>query len=625
MCNVVDVYTLEFNASVSKSKIFADMIQQSADAMIYITPDFTINFVNRAAEEMFGWTLPEIKGKPITIFHDQEMTSEQKKEMFSNLYSGNPHEFEGIRKHKDGSTFYCQIKISPLFTEKSRIYGYLGTIRDITEEKQNEDSFIKEIDLLTGLIGTARAIVAVLDRQGEIVYYNPHMEKLSGYKLKEVRGDDWFSRFIPEREREKTKSVFKKAIAGHPAEGNVNPIVTKKGKEIIVEWYDTVLKDDNGEVTGLLAIGNDITQRVETEEKLKTIYENMPGGILMIGQDYIIKDVNYRTCEITGYRREELVGQLCDIVCPKGSASKKCPIWEEELEGFRGMETTIKCKNGIKKPILKNAQEITIKGDTYILELFQDISERKNAEENVIEAKKAAEKANQAKSEFLANMSHELRTPLNSVIGFSDILSKEVRGELNDPQKKYVSNIAKSGNHLLSLINDILDLSKIEAGQEQLEYSSFDLHEVLDEISILIKPLTSKKKIDLQMDLPSEDIRVYADRKKFKQIMYNLLSNASKFTPDKGTITIIANQEKDKLKVAVSDTGIGIPKADQTTIFEPFQQVKSSKSSEHKGTGLGLSIVRELVEMHGGQVALKSEVGKGSTFTFTVPDKPTAD
>jgi PAS domain S-box-containing protein len=574
---------------------------------------------------MFGWTLPEIKDKQITIFHDQELTSQQKKEMFSNLYSGKPHEVEGIRKRKDGSTFYCQIKISPLFTEKSRIYGYMGIVRDITEEKQNEDSLVKELDLLTGLIGTARVIVAVLDRQGKIVYCNPHTEKITGYKLKEIKGDDWFSRFVPGRERERIKSVFKKAICGHPTEGNVNPIVTKEGKEIVVKWYDTALKNDDGEVTGLLSIGNDITQRVEAEEKLKTIYENMPAGILMIGQDYIIKDVNYRTCEITGYKREELVGQLCDIVCPKGSASKQCPIWEDGKEGFRGMDTTIKCKNGRKKPILKNAQEISIKGDTYILELFQDISERKTAEENAIKAKRTAEKANQAKSEFLANMSHELRTPLNSIIGFSDILSKEVRGELNDPQKKYVSNIAKSGNHLLSLIDDILDISKIEAGQEQLEYSSFELHEVLDEISILIKPLTSKQGIDLQMDLPSEEIRVYADRKKFKQIMYNLLSNATKFTPAKGTITIIANQKKDKLKVAVSDTGIGIPESEQTTIFEPFQQVKSSKSSEHKGTGLGLSLVRELVEMHDGKVELKSEVGKGSTFTFTIPDKPTAD
>ncbi|WP_158008565.1 PAS domain S-box protein [Methanohalophilus portucalensis] len=616
---------LEFNAPVNKSKVFEDMIQQSTDAIIYTNPDFTINFVNRTAEEMFGWTLPEIKGKPITILHEQELTSEQKKEMFSDLYSGKPHEIEGIRKCKDGSTFYCQIKISPLFTEKSRIYGYLGIMRDITEEKKNEDSLVKEIDLLTGLIGTARVIVTVLDRQGKIVYCNPHMERISGYELKEVKGEDWFSRFIPGREKERTRSVFKKAIAGHPTEGNINPIVTRKGNEVTVEWFDTALKNENGEVTGLLAIGNDITQRVEAEEKLKTIYENMPGGVLMIDQDYIIKDVNYRTCEITGYKGEELVGQLCDIVCPKGSASKQCPIWEDGKEGFRGMDTTIKCKNGRKKPILKNAQEISIKGDTYILELFQDISERKTAEENAIKAKRTAEKANQAKSEFLANMSHELRTPLNSIIGFSDILSKEVRGELNDPQKKYVSNIAKSGNHLLSLIDDILDISKIEAGQEQLEYSSFELHEVLDEISILIKPLTSKKRIDLQMDLPSEEIRVYADRKKFKQIMYNLLSNATKFTPAKGTITIIANQKKDKLKVAVSDTGIGIPESEQTTIFEPFQQVKSSKSSEHKGTGLGLSLVRELVEMHDGQVELKSEVGKGSTFTFTIPDKPTTN
>ncbi|WP_164999274.1 PAS domain-containing protein [Methanohalophilus profundi] len=321
---------LEFNAPVSKSKIFEDMIQQSTDAIIYTNPDFTINFVNRTAEEMFGWTLPEIKGKPITILHEQELTSEQKKEMFSNLYSGEPHEFEGIRKRKDGSTFYCQIKISPLFTEKSRIYGYLGKIRDITEEKQNEGSLLKEIDLLTGLIGTARVIVAVLDRQGKIVYYNPHMEKLSGYELKEVKGEDWISRFIPEKEKERTRSVFKKAIAGHPNEGNVNPIVTKEGNEVIVDWYDTALKDDEGEVTGLLAIGNDITQKAEAEEKLKTIHENMPGGILMIDQDYIIKDVNYRTCEITGYKREELVGQLCDIVCPKGSTSKNAPYGERD-------------------------------------------------------------------------------------------------------------------------------------------------------------------------------------------------------------------------------------------------------------------------------------------------------
>jgi len=293
--------------------------------------------------------------------------------------------------------------------------------------------------------------------------------------------------------------------------------------------------------------------------------------------------------------------------------------------------------------------------------LQAEVAERQRAEAAAQEAREVAETATRVKSEFLANMSHELRTPLNAIIGFSEILEDQTFGEMNKRQARYVTNILTSGRHLLQLINDILDLAKIEAGRLELAVETFEVPAALQDVANIVKTLANKKNIILTVDLPPHLPPLTADQPKFKQIMYNLLSNAIKFTPDGGTVTVTARVERESgrvgdsaenggrgdeetkrpgddassatlsptpplpssryLRIAVSDTGIGIKAEDQDRVFGEFEQVDSSYARQQQGTGLGLALTRRLVELHGGRIWVESEgtEGMGATFVFTLP------
>lgn len=258
---------------------------------------------------------------------------------------------------------------------------------------------------------------------------------------------------------------------------------------------------------------------------------------------------------------------------------------------------------------------------------------QEEAKEALLERNEALEisnrnldQANRAKSAFLANMSHELRTPLNAIIGFSEVLEDQTFGELNAKQGKYVRNIRSSGKHLLNMINDILDLSKIEAGKLELRPERFAIKETVDGILEIVKVLASKKNVDLHCCLDPALTEIEADPKQFKQIVYNLLSNAVKFTPEGGKVELkttlretAGSEVRRFAEISVSDTGIGIAPEDHDKVFNEFQQIDDSYSRQQEGTGLGLALSKKLVEMHGGEIGFASEKGKGTTFTFTIP------
>jgi signal transduction histidine kinase len=229
------------------------------------------------------------------------------------------------------------------------------------------------------------------------------------------------------------------------------------------------------------------------------------------------------------------------------------------------------------------------------------------------------EAANRHKSEFLANVSHELRTPLNAIIGFSEVLGERMFGELNEKQAEYTEDILSSGRHLLSLINDILDLAKIEAGRMELELTKFDLPSAVENALILVRERTTRHGIKLERVIDEKLGDFVGDERKVKQILLNLLSNAVKFTPEGGQIKVEASLGDSAAIVSVTDTGIGIAKEDQEAIFEEFRQVGSNYAHKREGTGLGLTLTRKFVELHGGKIWVESEPAKGATFTFTLP------
>jgi len=226
--------------------------------------------------------------------------------------------------------------------------------------------------------------------------------------------------------------------------------------------------------------------------------------------------------------------------------------------------------------------------------------------------------ASQHKSEFLANMSHELRTPLNAIIGFSEVLSERMFGDLNEKQEEYLKDIHASGTHLLSLINDILDLSKIEAGRMELELTDFHLPTALDSALTLVRERAGRRGIALHLSIDDRLGQIQADERKVRQVVLNLLSNAIKFTPEGGRIDVGAVPTDGFVAVSVSDTGVGIAPEDQEAVFEEFRQVGTA-DKKVEGTGLGLALSRKFIELHGGKIWVKSQVGEGSTFTFTVP------
>jgi signal transduction histidine kinase len=219
-------------------------------------------------------------------------------------------------------------------------------------------------------------------------------------------------------------------------------------------------------------------------------------------------------------------------------------------------------------------------------------------------------------------MSHELRTPLNAIIGFSEVLQEKLFGELNEKQAEYTSDILTSGQHLLSLINEILDLSKVEAGRMELEVAPFDLPLAIDNARTFVRERALKHGINLDIDVDDRLGEYLGDERKIKQILLNLLSNAVKFTPEGGRISITANKTDNGVEISVTDTGIGIPPTEQPTIFEEFRQVGGDYAHKKEGTGLGLTLAKKFVELHGGKIWVESEVAKGSAFIFTLPEKP---
>lgn len=239
---------------------------------------------------------------------------------------------------------------------------------------------------------------------------------------------------------------------------------------------------------------------------------------------------------------------------------------------------------------------------------------------DLVEAKIIAETASRAKSDFLANVSHELRTPLNAVLGFSEIMRDGMVGPVTDEQKEYLTDIMESGQHLLDLINDILDLSKVEAGKMELEPSEFDFRELVERSLIMFKEKAFKHKMEAGYEAGDEIGTVVADERRLKQVLFNLLSNAFKFTPDGGRITVRARLiPGEQIECSVEDSGIGIKEEDIPRLFKPFEQLEATLTKEHGGTGLGLALCKRIVELHGGRIWVESEFGKGSRFKFTFP------
>ncbi|MEW6410042.1 MAG: ATP-binding protein [Nitrospirota bacterium] len=391
-------------------------------------------------------------------------------------------------------------------------------------------------------------------------------------------------------------------------------------------------------------------------KKLTNAVEQAAESVVITDTRGTIQYVNPAFSAISSYSKEEALGNNPRIL----NSGKNPPglfkgMWETILSGRVWKGTVInKKKTGelyyeemTVTPVMDNQGKIT-----NFIAIKKDVTERVRAEEELQAAMKQAESASRAKSEFLALMSHEVRTPLNSIIGFSDMLAEGIEGPLTEKQKEHINSIHKSGEHLLSLINDILDLSKIEAGKMDLELNKFLLRDLLNSSLLFFREKARSHNIEISLKMEDEGIIIEADIRRLRQVMLNLLSNAIKFTPDGGSVRVTARKVRnmnviarsvsgpeqsegtrneiatpsarndslrDFIEISVEDTGIGISKEDQAKLFQPFQQIESDIVRKVGGIGLGLAISKKFVELHGGRIWVESEVGKGSRFVFVIP------
>jgi two-component system, sensor histidine kinase and response regulator len=373
-------------------------------------------------------------------------------------------------------------------------------------------------------------------------------------------------------------------------------------------------------------LNDEIVERRKTEKRLQnalettnSILELMPAGVVIIDDKKIIRRANKTALQMMGKTVDEVCDHVCHgLMCP--AQEGQCPVWDLGST-VNNSERVLLGPAGAKIPILKSGIPIVMNDEDVLLEVFLDISDRKEMEERLIEARKVAEMASKAKSEFLATMSHEIRTPMNAIIGFTDML---LGTKLSAEQQEFVQAVNHGGESLLGLINDILDFSKIEARKLEVENIEFNLQELISRVGVVNKGRVEEKGLEFEQSVPTLDLLLVSDPARLQQILTNIISNATKFT-SQGRITLEVRMKEEAeetitLDFAVTDTGIGIPTERQTSIFEAFTQADGSVTRKYGGTGLGLTIANQLVGLLGGTtLKVQSREGAGSTFSFELP------
>ncbi len=499
---------------------------------------------------------------------------------------------------------------------------------------------------LEELLESAPDAILELDGRGRIVLLNRMAEQLFEYTREEMLGQP-VEMLLPAelhaRHLQHRASYMKAPVTRTMGSGLQLEARRKNGTLFPVEISLSPVRSESG--IHVTAVIRDITERKAIEEQQREAEQRFRLMIAAV-KDYAILTLdaggnvvswNSGAERIKQYTAEEIIGQHFSVFyLPEEKHTKPLEglniakaTGKFEDEGWRVRKDGSRFWASVTLTAVRNLEGVLVG----FSKVTRDLTERKKVEEELQavrdnyvrtleERNREAEQSNRLKTEFLANMSHELRSPLHTIIGFAELLAEETAGRLNDKQKRFIGHIHNDSQHLLELINDLLDLSKIEAGRVELRRETFDIGPVVEETLISIRKRAAAKSLEVRTDL-AEPLSVFADPLRFKQILRNLLTNAVKFTPESGSVWVEAIVRGDFVEISVADTGIGIPEDQRQTVFDKFYQVTTLARGGSEGTGLGLAITKRIVEQHGGNIWIENVPSGGSRFTFTIPASPT--
>ena len=600
-------------------------IEQSPVSVIITNKQGDIEYVNPKFTRLTGYGSEEAIGKNPRFLKSKSTLPDEYKKLWKTISSGGEWHGEFKNLKKNGEEYFELASISPIMNEKGQITHFLAVKEDITDRKRVENDLHK---FMMGIENSSDAIF-VTDINGTIEFINPAFEKVYGYPKSEVLGKTpriLKSGLFPP---EVYKHFWDTLLRGDTLKGEIKN-KAKDGKIIDIEGSNNPILDEKGKIIGFLSINRDITKRKEaedalriSEEKYRKIFQNVQDVFYQTDSGGLIIDISPSIFRIMGYLPEELLGKSITLFYENSelrgnlldSIEQKGAVWDYEIR--------VKTKSGEVKYVSLNAHKLfDSNGNQIGIEgSARDISERKQAETELILAKEKAEESDRLKTAFLHNISHEIRTPMNAITGFTALLGEPDNSP--ETQAYYIETVQNSTNQLLSIICDIVDISSITANIVKKNITLVNLYTTTKSLfnQFRLKAADQDVLFELHSGHSDNEIEIMTDSTKLKQVLSNLINNAFKFTT-KGKIEFGYDLKGEFVEFYVSDTGIGIAQEYDTKIFEPFYQIKSSLFRQFEGTGLGLSICKAYVEHLGGKIWLTSEPGKGSVFYFTIPFCP---